>query len=75
MLEALSEDTGGLFFRTRDNAEAVQAAVKAAQAIRNQYVIGYQPQQPGSNAKWHRVSVKSDVPRAKVYARKGYYSE
>jgi Ca-activated chloride channel family protein len=75
LLEALSEDTGGVFFRIRNDTEALEAATKAAQAIRSEYVIGYQPQQPGSAGKWHQVRVKSDVPHATVYARKRYYSE
>jgi Ca-activated chloride channel family protein len=75
LLEALSEDTGGVVFRIRNDAEALQAATRAAQAIRSEYVIGYQPQQPGSTGKWHQVRVKSDVPHATVYARKRYYSE
>ena len=74
MLEELSEKTGGLYFHVRDGAEAKEAASKAGRALRNQYVIGYQP--PGSLAsgKWHQVHVKSNVPKVRVYARKGYYA-
>ena len=75
LLEALSEDTGGVFFRIRDDGEALEAATRAAQAIRSEYVIGYQTHQPGATGKWHQVRVKSDVPHATVYARKQYYSE
>jgi hypothetical protein len=37
-------------------------------------VIGYQPPDSGLSGKWHRVRVKSDVPKVNVYARSGYYS-
>jgi Ca-activated chloride channel family protein len=74
MLEELSEKTGGLYFHVRNGAEAQEAATKAGRALRNQYVIGYQP--PGSLAsgKWHQVHVKSNVPKVRVYARNGYYA-
>jgi Ca-activated chloride channel homolog len=74
MLEELSDTTGGLHFRARSDAEAREAAIKAGRAIRNEYVIGYQPPSSGANGKWHRVRVKSNVPKVNVYARNGYYS-
>jgi Ca-activated chloride channel family protein len=74
LLEDLADKTGGLHFRVRKDFSASQAALKAGQAIRNQYVIGYQPADPGDNGKWHRVRVKLDVPHLNVYARNGYYS-
>jgi Ca-activated chloride channel family protein len=73
MLEELSEKTGGLHFHVRDAAEAKAAAVKAGRALRNQYVIGYQPPSSGASGKWHQVRVKSSAPKVNVYARSGYY--
>lgn len=73
LLEDLAEKTGGLHFRVR-NEGAGDAAVKAGQAIRSQYVIGYEPEGPGDSGKWHRLRVKLDVPHLNVYARNGYYS-
>jgi Ca-activated chloride channel family protein len=73
LLEDLADKTGGLHFRVR-NEGAGDAAMRAGQAIRNQYVIGYQPLDPGDSGKWHRLRVKLDVPRVNVYARNGYYS-
>jgi VWFA-related protein len=72
-LEELSQRTGGIHFGVRDVVEAKVAAVKAARAPRNKYVIEYQPQQPVESGKWHSVRVKSNVPGANVYARNGYY--
>jgi Ca-activated chloride channel family protein len=74
MLEELSTRTGGLHFVVHKDAEAKEAAIKAGRAIRNEYVIGYQPPDSGLSGKWHRVRVKSDVPKVNVYARSGYYS-
>ena len=74
MLEKLSDKTGGLHFRVHDVAAAREAMARAGQAIRDQYVIGYQPPDPGQTGKWHRVRVKANVQKVNVYARNGYYS-
>jgi Ca-activated chloride channel family protein len=74
LLEDLSDKTGGLHFHVKDAAEAKEAANKAGRALRNEYVIGYQPPDPNASGKWHRIRVKADVPSTSVYARNGYYS-
>jgi Ca-activated chloride channel family protein len=74
MLEELSDKTGGLHFHVHSDAEAKAAASKAGQALRNQYVIGYQPPMSGATGQWHRIHVKSNVPKVNVYARNGYYA-
>jgi len=74
LLEELADKTGGLHFHVRSDTEAKEAATKAGRALRNEYVIGYRPSGAGATGKWHRVSVKSNVPKANIYARSGYYS-
>jgi VWFA-related protein len=74
-LEELSDKTGGLHFHVRNESEGTEAAVKAGRALRNQYVIGYQAPDSGLAGKWHRVRVKSNVPKVHVYARNGYYAQ
>jgi Ca-activated chloride channel family protein len=74
MLEELSDKTGGLHFHVRNDAEAKEAATKVGRALRNEYVIGYQPPSSGATGKWHKVRVKSNVPKVHVYARNGYYA-
>ena len=74
MLEKLSEKTGGLHFRVHGVADARDAMAKTGRALRNEYVIGYQPPASGQSGKWHRVHVKANVQKANVYARNGYYS-
>jgi len=74
-LEELSDKTGGLHFHVRNESEGTDAAVKAARALRNQYVIGYQAPDSGLAGKWHRVRVKANVPKVHVYARNGYYAQ
>jgi len=74
LLEELSNKTGGLHFHARNDVEAREAAMKAGRALRNEYVIGYQPASSGATGKWHRIRVKSSVPKVNVYARNGYYA-
>jgi len=74
LLESLSDRTGGLHFRARNDAEAKEAVIKAGHALREEYLIGYQPPDLGTAGKWHRVRVKANLPSVNVHARNGYYS-
>jgi Ca-activated chloride channel family protein len=75
MLEKLSDRTGGLHFRVRNQAEANEAVIKAGQALRSEYLIGYHAPDSGTAGKWHRVQVKLDrAQQAQAHARTGYYS-
>jgi len=75
LLETLAEKTGGISFHVKKESEANDAAVKAARALRDEYVIGYQAPPTAPAGKYHRVRVKALVPKANVYARNGYYSQ
>jgi hypothetical protein len=48
---------------------------KIAQAIRNQYVIGYRAPLTHGTEKWHRIAVRANLPYTRVAARAGYYSQ
>ena len=74
LLEELAEKTGGLHFHARNPEEAKQAAIKTAQALRSQYVIGYHPPDSSESGKWHHISVKARTRDVNVYARDGYYA-
>lgn len=74
LLQELSAKTGGLHFRVSKDGEAKEAAMKASRAIREEYVIGYQTPDAGIAGKWHRVRIKSELPKVNIYARSGYYS-
>ncbi len=73
LLEALADKTGGLHFRARNQAEAEQAMLKTGEALRSQYVIGYQPPDSGTAGKSHRIHVTTSVPKVYIHARSGYY--
>jgi len=72
LLEELSERTGGLCLRVRDYQNPSLAASRISAAIRNQYVIGYRAPDTDGSERWHRIDVKTDRRKTKVYARSGY---
>jgi Ca-activated chloride channel homolog len=74
-LKELSEKTGGLYFHVRNDANGADAAARVARALRNEYIIGYRAPNSGASGKWHRVQVKSTVPKARIFARSGYYAQ
>jgi Ca-activated chloride channel homolog len=74
-LQELSEKTGGLYLRVRNDAEGAEAATRFARTLRNEYIIGYRAPNSGPSGKWHRVQVKSKVPKARIFARSGYYAQ
>lgn len=74
MLEKLSNRTGGLSFHVRNDTEARDAAIATGQALRNEYLAGFEPSNASAPGRWHEVRVKSNRPNTFVHARHGYYS-
>jgi Ca-activated chloride channel family protein len=74
LLEELADKTGGLYFHARNDAQAREGMTKAGQALRNEYVIGFQPATDELSGKYHRIHVKSAVSKVNVHARSGYYA-
>jgi Ca-activated chloride channel family protein len=74
LLEELADKTGGLHFHAANGDKVKEAMARAGQALRNQYLIGYQPADSGLSGKWHRIHVKTTVPKVHIHARSGYYT-
>ena len=74
MLQKLAEQTGGLYFRVSTAAEAKEAVIKAGQALRDEYMLGYYLPDSETSKRWHKIRVKLNAPQANVHARTGYYS-
>jgi Ca-activated chloride channel family protein len=72
-MSTLAERTGGLNFEAPDLAHAARAAFEAGSALRNQYVLGIQPE-TGDSGKWHSLKVRVNLPNTSVSARNGYRS-
>lgn len=74
LLEKLSDKTGGLYFHIHSADEETDAVRKTAEALRNEYLIGYRPSDTALAGKWHQIRVKTKVPKVYVRARNGYYA-
>ena len=78
LLASICEDSGGRMYRVQDVDELSDIAEKISTELRNQYVIGYRPQDLARNGKWRKLKVKvtppPGLPPLTVYARTGYYA-
>jgi hypothetical protein len=75
MLSELSRSTGGQVYETalRDRYYIAALCTKALEEVRNQYVIGFTPDQ--LDGKWHKLRVTVARPeKYNVASRKGYQS-
>jgi VWFA-related protein len=73
-MQDLAEKSGGLSVRLQEYGNPATAAIRLANALRNQYVIGYRSPDNDQSGKWHRIQVKVDRANTNVYARSGYQS-
>src|ERR1700719_864392 len=78
LLSELVEMTGGRVFPVSKLADLPDIAAKIGMELRNQYVLGYKPQDTRHNRSWRKIKVKLLAPKGlspvKVYARSGYYA-
>ena len=73
-LEDLARRTGGVQIVVRDSDEIHRAATRIAMAMRDQYVIGYVPENADNSGKWHSIKVRVTGRDATAYARSGFYA-
>jgi Ca-activated chloride channel family protein len=78
LLSDVTEVTGGRTFVIDSPNELADVATKIGIELRNQYVLGYRPTNPGRDGKWRKIKVKLNPPRGlpplHVYAKTGYYA-
>jgi Ca-activated chloride channel homolog len=78
LLNDISELSGGRSFTIDNPNDLADVATKIGIELRNQYVIGYRPKNPGHDGKWHKIKVKllppKGLPPLHVYAKTGYYA-
>ena len=75
LLDDLAQRTGGLHLVVKNGPDVNQATAAIGQALRNQYLIGYVPQDAQHDSKWHFIQVKLSMKGATAYARSGYRSD
>jgi Ca-activated chloride channel family protein len=78
LLADVTELTGGRAFTIDNPNDLADVATKIGIELRNQYVLGYRPKNPGHDGKWRKIKVKllapKGLPPLKVYAKTGYYA-
>ncbi|MGO8986056.1 MAG: VWA domain-containing protein [Terriglobales bacterium] len=78
LLSDVTELTGGRAFTIDNPNDLADVTTKIGIELRNQYVLGYRPKNPGHDGKWRKIRVKlvppKGLPPLKVYAKTGYYA-
>jgi|SRR5579862_1064127 len=78
LLSEIAEPTGGQAFTLDTPNEMPAVARHIGMELRNQYVLGYRPQQAPHDGKWHKISVRLRLPKKFYFlqarARSGYYA-
>ena len=78
LLNDISGETGGRLFRVDDIAEMGDIAEKISAELRNEYVLGFNPDDLRKDGKWRKLKVKlvppPGLPLLTVHARTGYYA-
>ena len=78
LLGQIAELSGGRAFTVENPNDLADVATKIGIELRNQYVLGYRPQNGLRDGKWRKIKVKllppKGLPPLRVYARTGYYA-
>ncbi|MCY4536078.1 MAG: VWA domain-containing protein [Bryobacterales bacterium] len=78
LLTEVAESTGGRQFAVQNVNELPDIAEKIGIELRNQYVLGYIPENRQKDGKWRRVKVDikkiRGMPELRPYYRNGYYA-
>lgn len=78
LLQEVTRQTGGRLFEVDKINQMPKFAWELGRAIRAQYLLGYAPNFPRHDGKYHRVEVKlvqpKGSPNLKASWRRGYYS-
>lgn len=78
LLSDVTELTGGRAFTIDNPNDLADVSTKIGIELRNQYVLGYRPKNPGHDGKWRKIKVKlippKGLPPLRVYAKTGYYA-
>jgi Ca-activated chloride channel homolog len=77
-LKFIAQPTGGQAFFPVDYGSAEFVYTRLALMLRNQYVIGFYPNNTGYDAKWHKVRLLLNAPKQlgklNIFYKNGYWS-
>jgi Ca-activated chloride channel family protein len=78
LLAEITELTGGRVFAVEHLNDLPDIASKIGMELRNQYVLGYRPNNHTHDARWRKIKVKlrppKGLPPLSVYSKTGYYA-
>jgi Ca-activated chloride channel homolog len=78
LLGEIANVTGGRLFTISNPNELADVATKIGIELRNQYVLGYRPNNKTRDGRWRKIKVKlippKGLPHLNVYAKTGYYA-
>ena len=78
LLGDVTNVTGGRLFTISNPNELADVATKIGIELRNQYVLGYRPNNKARDGRWRKIKVKlippKGLPHLNVYAKTGYYA-
>jgi VWFA-related protein len=74
VLQRLSRETGGSFFEVSDNRPISAIYTELEEELRNQYSVGYTPDQTITGPGYRKIHLSAKQPGLVVETRDGYYS-
>jgi Ca-activated chloride channel homolog len=78
LLNDICDLSGGRAFQVDNPNDLADVATKIGVELRNQYVIGYRPENQPHDGKWHKIKVKllppKGLPQLFTFAKQGYYA-
>jgi VWFA-related protein len=74
-LERMARETGGVSYGVGKNRPLETIYSEIEEALRNQYSIGYTPNRPSPDGRFHRIKLTTRDRRLVVRTREGYYAK
>jgi VWFA-related protein len=74
VMQRLAQQTGGRFYEVSKKESIEQIYTSIGEELRNQYSLGFTPDQADSEGGYHKIIVSTTQKDMTVQARDGYYS-
>ena len=74
-MKQLAQETGGQYFEVSKNNPIERIYASIEEELRNQYSIGYTPDQKVEGSRYRKVRLTTRQPGLLVHSRAGYYGE
>jgi VWFA-related protein len=69
------KETGGAYYEVTRSQTIEEIYSQIAEALRNQYGIGYTPRRPEPDGKYHKIKLTTKDRHLIVNTRAGYYAK